>query len=75
MCGVRTAPQKVHMHQPPLKPTTQAKRQPKKTVPGKALAEATQPNGLSALGTPYPDEYEGTSRFLVTASSAKIGFW
>jgi hypothetical protein len=34
---------------------TQAKRPPEKTNPGKALAEAKQPNRLSALGTPYPD--------------------
>ena len=34
---------------------TPANRQPKKTVPGKAQTEAKKPDGLSALGTPYPD--------------------
>jgi hypothetical protein len=43
-------------------------------LPSEGVAEENKSNWLSALGSPYPDEYEGTSRFLVTASSAKIGF-
>jgi hypothetical protein len=55
MCDMRATPQKTHWATTATRTKKQANRQPKKTVPGKALAEVKKQNRLSALGTPYPD--------------------